>query len=151
MRLGRHAVDAVGRQHVLRAGGEDDDEVALGAQRDRLVRPGHRRAVVDLAIGDDRRVLEEVQGTGRLGRPEAERGERGGEIVGAVVVIARGAELLVAIAVAGGDQRVGANSTSRFRDRWPCSGQPYWFLAIGRLRVWISGQVRRGGHRPSQG
>src|SRR6185437_15210750 len=106
MRVGRGAVGTVGRQHVLRTGGEDDDEIALGAQGDRLVGPAHRRAVVDVAIGDDRRVLEEIERARRLGRRKAERAERGGEIVGAVVVIVPGAELRVAIAVAGGDQRV---------------------------------------------
>ncbi len=99
----RHVVH---RHHVLRAGGEHHDQVHLGAQRDGLAGLADRRPEAQRAIGRHRHVHEEIEGRGRRRRRKPDCIERQRQVLRAIVVVTAGAELPIAVDVAGSDQGV---------------------------------------------
>jgi len=67
MCLGGPHCEAIDRQHILRAGGERDDAVDLGAQRHIAARRADRGAHFDPVTMNDRNVHEEIQCAGVFG------------------------------------------------------------------------------------
>jgi len=125
MRLGGGHREAVDWQHVLWASREGDDAVHRGAQCDIAAGRADRRADLDTVAVEDRDVHEQVERRRGLGWGQAQRGQSCGEVVGAVVVMLRAAELLVAPAVAGGKEGV-VNAARRVLDQGQDRPAPIW-------------------------
>ena len=106
MRLGRAHREAVDRDHVLRAGRKRDDAIHLGPQCHIASGRADRRPRFEPVAVKNRDVHEQIERRRRLGRRNPELPYRGGEIVGAIVVIALASEELVAPAVARREERV---------------------------------------------
>src|ERR1700724_1070123 len=104
MRLGWLHCETIDWQQILWAGGKCDNAVHLGAQRHITAGCADRGAHFDPVAVNDRDVHKKVQRCRRLRRLEPERGQSGSEVVGAVVVILRAAEELIAPAVASGEE-----------------------------------------------
>src|SRR5260370_21682033 len=107
MRLDGLSRSAVDGQDILRAGGKRDQQIHLRPQPN--IAPGHRpwrRCETKRAVRRPGNVHEQIKRTWHFRWNEAEFAHSGKEVIRAVVVMTLDPEERVAVAVAGGDQRV---------------------------------------------